>query len=179
MAEYWKRAARISETEARALFDELDTDHSGKIDAAQVAAATHKIPRYLTNELTRMSADGTLDFDTFLRWCHQREVKIKEAYDKLDLDGSGTIEAHEIITALGIMGLKPTGTDSQKMIQMIDANGDGKIDYSEFRSFMMLIDPIDEGAAYPLSAISCSIHLLTLSMRLLSLFLYLLHLSIC
>ncbi|GKY94878.1 hypothetical protein MPSEU_000452700 [Mayamaea pseudoterrestris] len=79
-----------------------------------------------TNQLTREFTETEID-------------EFKDAFAMFDVDGGGTIESHElreVITQLA--GEKPTDEEIQEMIDLVDANGDGMIDFDEFVTLMRL-----------------------------------------
>ena len=57
---------------------------------------------------------------------------LKEAFAKFDIDGSGDIDAEEIVGAMSNMGVKVTLAEATKMIQEVDQDGNGKLDFTEF-----------------------------------------------
>merc|ERR1712086_449050 len=63
--------------------------------------------------------------------------EIKEAFDLFDIDGSGTIDAKELGTAMRALGLDSRDPDEvRKMIEDIDKDGSGTIDHDEFLTMM-------------------------------------------
>ena len=46
-----------------------------------------------------------------------------------DRDGDGHIEAKELATVMRIMGMEPTSEQLQSLVESIDVDGNGKIDY--------------------------------------------------
>jgi len=93
---------------------EADTDKSGKIDYTEFIAAT-------------------LDSQVFLK-----EEYLKAAFDMFDKDGSGKIENSEIVALLSGEELKGLASTEavEVAIKEIDANGDGQIDFEEFKQMM-------------------------------------------
>jgi len=60
--------------------------------------------------------------------------EIKEAFDLFDIDGSGTIDAKELGTAMRALGMEDANNQDEirKMIEDIDKDGSGTIDLDEF-----------------------------------------------
>ncbi|KAJ8322150.1 hypothetical protein KUTeg_000621 [Tegillarca granosa] len=64
------------------------------------------------------------------------DQEIKKTFAKLDRNGDGRISVDELVKGARYLGINPTIDDAEAMIQEIDANGNGVIDYSEFVTVM-------------------------------------------
>ncbi|CAI5458832.1 unnamed protein product [Closterium sp. Yama58-4] len=63
--------------------------------------------------------------------------ELRRAFDLFDRDGNGTICAGELQQAIEMLsGDAMSMEDCHRMIARVDANGDGKVDYSEFKRMM-------------------------------------------
>mmetsp|Transcript_15900 Transcript_15900/g.67034 ORF Transcript_15900/g.67034 Transcript_15900/m.67034 type:complete len:148 (+) Transcript_15900:3319-3762(+) len=56
----------------------------------------------------------------------------REAFDKFDKDGSGTIDASELKATLNAMGQNPTEEEIFQMISQVDDDNSGEIEFAEF-----------------------------------------------
>ncbi|KAJ3361607.1 Centrin-1 [Kappamyces sp. JEL0680] len=65
-----------------------------------------------------------------------QKQEIREAFDLFDSDGSGTIEVKELKVAMRALGFEPKKEEMKKMMQDVDKNGTGKIDFNEFLELM-------------------------------------------
>lgn len=97
--------------EATRFFKSADTDGSGALDFGEWCAATIN-KRALLNE-----------------------TNLKSAFAMFDKDGGGSIEASEISAILG-RGISKDEAIWADIIKEVDTNGDGKIDFSEFKTMM-------------------------------------------
>ena len=92
-----------------------DTDNSGQIDYTEFLAAT-------------------MDAQTFMR-----DDYLRTAFDMFDTDKSGKIDINEICELLGEDGMQDIQVSKEillKYISEVDDNGDGEIDFEEFKTMM-------------------------------------------
>uniref|UniRef100_A0A8C7XJ40 EF-hand domain-containing protein n=1 Tax=Oryzias sinensis TaxID=183150 RepID=A0A8C7XJ40_9TELE len=64
------------------------------------------------------------------------EMEFKEAFSLFDKDGDGTITTKELGTVMRSLGQNPTEAELQDMINEVDADGNGTIDFPEFLTMM-------------------------------------------
>lgn len=65
-----------------------------------------------------------------------RIAEFKEAFSLFDKDGDGTITTKELGTVMRSLGQNPTEAELQDMINEVDADGNGTIDFPEFLTMM-------------------------------------------
>jgi hypothetical protein len=58
---------------------------------------------------------------------------LEEAFKQFDTDGSGTLDAEEIIAAYKAAGMPVNEASLTKAMKLLDSNGDGVIDFDEFK----------------------------------------------
>ncbi|KAF7031242.1 hypothetical protein CFC21_042601 [Triticum aestivum] len=62
--------------------------------------------------------------------------EFKEAFSLFDKDGDGSITTKELGTVMRSLGQNPTEAELQDMINEVDADGNGTIDFPEFLNLM-------------------------------------------
>jgi len=63
-------------------------------------------------------------------------AEFKEAFSLFDKDGDNTITTAELGTVMRSLGQQPTESELNDMINEVDANGNGTIDFEEFLEMM-------------------------------------------
>lgn len=64
----------------------------------------------------------------------------EESFSFFDKDGDGMISSEEFKLILNSLGLNPTQSELTDLINEIDTNKDGKIDFTEFRTKLSFIN---------------------------------------
>ena len=62
--------------------------------------------------------------------------ELRQAFDLFDTDGSGTIDPKELRVAMQSLGFETKNQTIYQMIQDIDKDGDGDVDFDEFLDLM-------------------------------------------
>ena len=63
-------------------------------------------------------------------------AEFKEAFSLFDKDGDGTIDAKELGTVMRSLGQNPTEAELNDMINEVDDDGNGNIEFNEFLKMM-------------------------------------------
>lgn len=103
--------ARQVADEARSFFEAADVDRNGSIDFGEWSAAT-------INKRTLLN-----------------DKNLKATFDLFDKDGGGSISAEEVAQILG-HNMSKDPKIWKEIIKEVDLNGDGQIDYTEFKIMM-------------------------------------------
>ncbi|XP_069147216.1 calmodulin-like protein 7 [Solanum lycopersicum] len=140
--------------ELRRLFQIFDKNNDGHITMNELNDSLEKMGIYIPDcELGQMiqnidvNGDGYVDFDEFSALFkmifmdddEDEDEDMQEAFNVFDQNGDGFITVDELKSVLGSLGLKQGGNveDCKKMINNVDVDGDGRIDFMEFKRMMM------------------------------------------
>lgn len=127
----------------RSLFDEADQDKDGFLEADEVRAIISSAGYDMGGmQLARLleevdtNKEGKVNLNEFMAAGMQRSLYLKEenmrkTFEWLDVDGTGLIKKQELQNALGC-GDK----EVEEMMKEADTNGDGMIEWSEFKEVM-------------------------------------------
>ena len=66
----------------------------------------------------------------------EQVAEYKEAFELFDQDGSGTITLAELKAVMKNLGLNPSDNELLEMINEVDADGNGTIEFTEFLDLM-------------------------------------------
>ncbi|XP_013665898.2 calcium-dependent protein kinase 12-like [Brassica napus] len=142
-------AERLSEEEIgglKELFKMIDTDNSGTITFEELKDSIRRVGSELVEseiqellQAADVDESGTIDYGEFLAaTIHlnklEREENLVAAFSFFDKDASGCITIDELQQAWNQFGIKDPHLD--EMINDIDQDNDGQIDYGEFVAMM-------------------------------------------
>ncbi|KAL9665941.1 hypothetical protein QQ045_000262 [Rhodiola kirilowii] len=135
--------------ELKRVFQMFDGNGDGRITQKELNDSLQNLGIYIPDkELTLMidkidaNGDGCVDIDEFGELYQslmdereeEGEEDVREAFNVFDQNGDGFISVEELRSVLGSLGLKQGRSveDCKKMI----ADGDGRVDFDEFKKMM-------------------------------------------
>ncbi|XP_006355093.1 probable calcium-binding protein CML25 [Solanum tuberosum] len=140
--------ARIEE-ELEQVFKKFDMNGDGKICSSELGSIMASLGNPTTEEeLVNMirevdsDGDGFIDLQEFIELntkdIDSNEVleSLKDAFSVFDMDKNGSISAEELLTVLRSLGEDCTLAECRKMISGVDCDGDGMINFEEFKIMM-------------------------------------------
>jgi len=130
----------------KAAFDMFDKNQDGTISTKELHAAMRRAGQNPTEAevqdmINEVDVDGSgyLEFPEFCMMMHKKlndsdqENELKEVFRVFGKDETGCITAEELKFVLTHLPGKVTYKEIDEMIRTVDENGDGKINYQEFR----------------------------------------------
>ncbi|EOA19331.1 hypothetical protein CARUB_v10003659mg [Capsella rubella] len=144
----------MDSTELKRVFQMFDKDGDGRITTKELNESLKNLGIIIPeSELTQIiqkidvNGDGCVDIEEFgelyktIMVGDEDEVgeeDMKEAFNVFDRNGDGFITVDELKAVLSSLGLKQGKTleDCRKMIMQVDVDGDGRVNYMEFRQMM-------------------------------------------
>lgn len=145
-------ASRIPESQIvdlRNAFTKFDKNGDGQLTQEELVEGIQSVPDIalsiddITKAISVIDSNnnGVIDYTEFIAACmysqdYSQEQQIKQAFQYFDKDNSGTISADELKSCLQSEDQTLTDADVAKLIQEVDNNKDGIIDYNEFIEMM-------------------------------------------
>ncbi|OVA01741.1 EF-hand domain [Macleaya cordata] len=109
--------SETSAEELKQMMDEIDTDGDGFIDLKEFA------------DFHRGGSNGNGSVQDGIQ-------ELKDAFEMYDKDKNGLISASELHMVLKSLGEKCSVHDCSRMISSVDADGDGCVNFQEFKKMM-------------------------------------------
>jgi solute carrier family 25 (mitochondrial phosphate transporter), member 23/24/25/41 len=134
------------------VFSRIDTDGNGVISSSEIKrgleqlnipANEHEVEHLVhlikSSRKPTTTSNDTISIAEFSSFLQAREAQLHAVFHSLDTDHNGRLDTNEITAALGRLGVDSTPQMVQHMIDRIDKNSDGRVDYSEFRAMALLL----------------------------------------
>ncbi|CAF3364351.1 unnamed protein product [Rotaria socialis] len=128
-----------NDTFLQQVFHRVDTDRSGSISANELQAALSNgtwspfNPETVRMMIGMFDRDGssTIDLDEFRHlWKYVSDWE--KCFRKYDLDGNGSIDKHELKTALSSFGFRLSDQFYDLLIRKFDRTGRGTVAFDDF-----------------------------------------------
>lgn len=129
----------------------FDKNGDGRITKKELNDSLENMGIFIPDpELSQMiekidvNGDGCVDIDEFgalyqsITEEKDEEEDMKEAFNVFDQNGDGFITVEELRSVLASLGLKQGRTveDCKRMILKVDVDGDGMVNFNEFKQMM-------------------------------------------
>ncbi|XP_074358709.1 calmodulin-like protein 3 [Apium graveolens] len=137
--------------ELRRVFHMFDRNGDGKITKKELSDSLQNLGMFLSDkEVVQMidkidvNGDGFVDMEEFgalyqtIMDEKDEEEDMREAFNVFDQNRDGYITVDELRSVLASLGLKQgrTEEDCKAMIKKVDVDGDGKVNFLEFKQMM-------------------------------------------
>ncbi|XVF02905.1 hypothetical protein REPUB_Repub04eG0215100 [Reevesia pubescens] len=136
--------------ELEQVFKKFDVNGDGKISSSELGSIMGSFSQQPSEEeLQKMIKEFDADGDGFINFKEFVELNtkgvdsdevlenLKDAFSVYDIDGNGSISAEELHEVLKSLGDECSIAECRKMISGVDNDGDGMIDFEEFKVMMM------------------------------------------
>ncbi|KAL9231598.1 hypothetical protein vseg_006805 [Gypsophila vaccaria] len=137
--------------ELEQVFMKFDENNDGKISSSELGAMMGSLGQKMSDDelntlINEVDADGDgfIDLNEFIalntKGIDSEEVlqNVKEAFSIYDADGNGKITPEELQKVMKSLGDDFSLGECKKMIRGVDSDGDGTINFEEFRVMMMM-----------------------------------------
>ncbi|KAK4778837.1 hypothetical protein SAY86_006365 [Trapa natans] len=137
--------------ELRRVFQMFDRNGDGRITRKELSDSLQNLGIHIPDmDLAQMiekidvNGDGYVDMDEFgalyqtIMDEKDEDEDMREAFNVFDQNGDGFITVEELRSVLASLGLKQGRTleDCKKMITKVDVDGDGMVNFNEFKQMM-------------------------------------------
>ncbi|KAI9320517.1 mitochondrial carrier domain-containing protein [Dichotomocladium elegans] len=144
---YFDEKAAERELRVRSLFDSLDSNGTGYLDADAILRGFLKLThlpahtRYATDLLAKCDTarDGAIDYPEFRTYVLEKEKELWDLFSQINKSGDNRLRADELETALRASGIRITKEELDEFMQVIDTEGNGYIDFQDWRDFLLLL----------------------------------------
>ncbi|KAK9051077.1 hypothetical protein SSX86_027703 [Deinandra increscens subsp. villosa] len=138
--------------EVTKIFNRFDTNGDGRISEDELIGILKSLgsgtsPEDVKRTMSEIDADsdGFISLDEFIGFCKGIAGEsegddgisdLREAFKLYDLNNNGVISANELQQILSRLGESYTVENCANMIKSVDKDGDGFVDFEEFRKMM-------------------------------------------
>lgn len=141
----------MDQGELARIFQMFDRNGDGRITKKELSDSLQNLGICISEkdlitliEKIDVNGDGYVDIDEFgelyqtIMDDKDEEEDIKEAFNVFDQNGDGFISGEELSAVLSSLGLKNGKTleDCKNMIKKVDVDGDGMVNFNEFKQMM-------------------------------------------
>nr|XP_044994713.1 calcium-binding mitochondrial carrier protein SCaMC-1 isoform X5 [Jaculus jaculus] len=127
------------------LFEDLDHNGDGVVDILELRDGLRNWSSSFGGDTEKeifeaadANADSKLDFEEFVQYLQDHEKKMKLAFNNLDKNSDGVIDASEVVAAVKSLGIHISESQANSILKSIDSDGSMTIDWDEWRDYFFL-----------------------------------------
>lgn len=152
VVEFFAGDEEVKDADIDAAMEQMDEDRSGEVDFKEfldwwktksAAASPRKVtieePKEVLGAKTRWNRLSRTDSKRRMQRLSSRddfESNLRHIFNRYDDDGSGEIDATELLEIMQSLGVSVTEQEIDTMVQEIDEDGSGTIDFLEFKTMV-------------------------------------------
>ncbi len=152
--EYREKLTKLKDemNDVKSLFDEFDTDGGGEIGEEELRSLIQMLGVTMNDEelaatMRELDGDGSgeVDFQEFYKWwrdprtegmlskCKERMHAVKDRFDEVDVDNSGSLDRDEVRELCEkMLDVELTEEQLDAGMAEMDGDGGGEVDFNEF-----------------------------------------------
>ncbi|KAL3871520.1 hypothetical protein ACJMK2_039514 [Sinanodonta woodiana] len=144
-----KNATSAEKERLSALFEKIDRNKDGRIDIDDLSEALQSmnvptVPGHAQEFMKHdKDRDGKIDFQEFLQYVQEHEDKLRLYFRRIDVNEDGIIDAAEIQESFRKLGANLDRTEAERLLKRMDKDGTLKIDWDEWREYLVLSPSTD------------------------------------
>uniref|UniRef100_A0A6N2LQA8 EF-hand domain-containing protein n=1 Tax=Salix viminalis TaxID=40686 RepID=A0A6N2LQA8_SALVM len=154
MAKSGNPTAFGSMDDIRKVFNKFDKNGDGKISCSEVVDNLSELGTKVSPAEVELimkefdkDGDGYIDLDEFVDFIQNGGLgggdgggndskELRDAFDLYDTNKNGLISVDELHSVMRTLGLKCSLSDCRNMIREVDQDGDGNVNFEEFKKMM-------------------------------------------
>ncbi|XP_048219389.1 calcium-binding mitochondrial carrier protein SCaMC-1-like [Perognathus longimembris pacificus] len=127
------------------LFEDLDRNGDGVVDIVELregldywSSSFGMSSEKEILEAADTNADSKLNFEEFVQYLQDHEIKMKLAFHSLDRNNNGLIETSEVVDAVKALGINISEAQAKTIVKSIDSDDTMTLDWDEWKYYFLL-----------------------------------------
>jgi Ca2+-binding EF-hand superfamily protein len=120
---------RITPKQINNLIEVLDQDDDGQLSYLEFEAQFNEAPKESARQVLSDSLSPKI-----MEQIRKNKTNLRKIFHAFDEDGDGAISAPELRLGMQHLGIQLNAKEIAELVKVMDANGDGSIDWNEFQA---------------------------------------------